>query len=345
MGIRSWFSRSFVGDGGIYTLGDATPELDKADIYEPKPCEWLGGYYDFPLSTIELSQTLRVNVHHESALRLKTNILTSCYKPHPWLTKLQFQRFVFDYVVFGNGYLELIKNKLGDPLQLQVSPAKYTRRGVGHDYVYLHQLQQPHEYSAGSIFHLIEPDLNQELYGLPTYLSGLKSAILNEAATLFRLRYYKNGCHAGFILHISEPAHQEKAITNIKEALRGSKGVGNFKSILFYNPKGNKDGVKLLPIAEAQAKDELLHVKNLTMRDVLTIHRTPPEIIGIVPENTGGLGKVYDAAQVYYRNELVPIQDRLLELNEWVGEPVIQFDPYIIEQAIDNPQPRPPIDK
>lgn len=35
---------------------------------------------------------------------------------------------------------------------------------------------------------------------IPEYLSALNATWLNESATLFRQRYYKNGSHAGFIL-------------------------------------------------------------------------------------------------------------------------------------------------
>lgn len=46
----------------------------------------------------------------------------------------------------------------------------------------------------------MELDLNQEIYGLPEYLSAIPSALLNEPATLFRRKYYMNGSHAGFIM-------------------------------------------------------------------------------------------------------------------------------------------------
>jgi len=51
-----------------------------------------------------------------------------------------------------------------------------------------------------SVFHLMEPDINQEIYGIPEYIGALNSAWLNELATLFRRRYYKNGSHAGHTL-------------------------------------------------------------------------------------------------------------------------------------------------
>lgn len=64
--------------------------------------------------------------------------------------------------------------------------------------------KEPHEFSSGSVFHLLEPDINQELYGVPEYLSALNSAWLNEAATLFRRKYYQNCAHAGYILYMTD---------------------------------------------------------------------------------------------------------------------------------------------
>lgn len=59
------------------------------------------------------------------------------------------------------------------------------------------KLRQPYAFTPGSIFHLLEPDINQEIYGLPGYLSAIPSILFNESATLFRRKYYINGSHAG----------------------------------------------------------------------------------------------------------------------------------------------------
>lgn len=50
--------------------------------------------------------------------------------------------------------------------------------------------------------------------------------------------------------------------------------------------------------------------------------------MGIIPDNTGGFGDVEKATTVFVANELEPLQERLLELNEIVGERVIKFKPY-----------------
>ncbi|MBR7365219.1 Presumed portal vertex protein, partial [Klebsiella pneumoniae] len=71
-------------------------------------------------------------------------------------------------------------------------------------YWYVSDYTHPHQFAPGSVCHLLEPDINQELYGMPEYLSALNSAWLNESATLFRRKYYQNGAHAGYIMYVTD---------------------------------------------------------------------------------------------------------------------------------------------
>lgn len=50
--------------------------------------------------------------------------------------------------------------------------------------------------------------------------------------------------------------------------------------------------------------------------------------MGIISSNTGGFGDVKKAAQVFFRNELIPLQERIKEVNDWLGEEVIRFKNY-----------------
>ena len=54
-------------------------------------------------------------------------------------------------------------------------------------------------------------------------------------------------------------------------------------------------------------------------------------MMGIIPNNTGGFGDVEKASLVFVRNELMPLQKRLQELNDWLGEEVIRFEPYTLD--------------
>lgn len=122
--------------------------------------------------------------------------LTDQRKPAEIQRQQNFSRFVLDFLAFGNTFMKKRVSLSCKPLKLETSPAKYTRRGVEDDtYWYMQSDSQLHQFALGSVLPLLEPDIYQELYGLPEYLSALNSAWLNESVTLFRHKYYHNGVH------------------------------------------------------------------------------------------------------------------------------------------------------
>ena len=263
---------------------------------------------------------------------MKRNILVSTFIPHPLLSQQDFSRFVLDYLVFGNAFLEKRLNRIGVLLRLESSPAKYTRRGVEEDvYWFVQSFKEPHRFEPGSVFHLLEPDINQEMYGLPEYISSLNSAWLNESATLFRRKYYQNGAHAGYIMYVTDAAQSGTDVDRLRSAMNNTKGLGNFKNLFFYAPNGKPDGIKIVPLSEVATKDDFFNIKNASRDDLLSAHRVPPQMMGIIPNNTGGFGDVEKASLVFVRNELMPLQKRLEELNYWIGEVVIKFNEYSLE--------------
>lgn len=64
---------------------------------------------------------------------------------------------------------------------------------------------------------------------------------------------------------------------------------------------------------------------------MMAAHRVPPQMMGIIPNNTGGFGDVEKASLVFVRNELIPLQKRLQELNEWLDDEVITFERYSLD--------------
>ncbi len=85
---------------------------------------------------------------------------------------------------------------------------------------------------------------------MPEYISALNSAWLNEAATLFRRKYYQNGAHAGYIMYVTDAAQSSTDVEALRKAMRDSKGLGNFKNLFFYAPNGKADGIKIVPLSE-----------------------------------------------------------------------------------------------
>jgi PBSX family phage portal protein len=110
--------------------------------------------------------------------------------------------------------------------------------------------------------------------------------------------------------------------------MRDTKGLGNFRNLFMYAPNGKPDGIKILPLSEVATKDDFFNITNATRDDLLSAHRVPPQMMGIIPNNTGGFGDVEKASQVFVRNELIPLQERIKEINIWLDREVINFSPY-----------------
>lgn len=317
-----------------FTFGDPEPVLDRREVMDHIECWRNGKWYEPPVSLDGLARTFRASPHHSSAIWVKVNLLASTFIPSRYLSRKEFKALALDYCTMANGYLERRRSLGGGTLALVRSPARYTRRGIEpEEFFYLTHgglggLYGEHAFQKGDVCHLKVPDLSQEVYGVPEYLGALQSIFLNEAATIFRRRYYLNGSHAGFILYMTDASAQEGDIDDLRKALKESKGPGNFRNLFLYAPNGKKDGLQLIPVSEVAAKDEFLGIKNISRDDVLAAHRTPPQLLGVVPSNTGGFGDVGRAAGVFYINEIQPLQSVFLEINEWLGVEAVKFGPY-----------------
>ena len=333
--LLTTLDRIVQGNHIFFVHGFLTSEsglLDRRDILDYVECISNGRWYEPPVSFTGLAKSLRAAVHHSSPIYVKRNILASTFIPHPWLSQQDFSRFVLDFLVFGNAFLEKRYSTTGKVIRLETSPAKYTRRGVEEDvYWWVPSFNEPTAFAPGSVFHLLEPDINQELYGLPEYLSALNSAWLNESATLFRRKYYENGAHAGYIMYVTDAVQDRNDIEMLRENMVKSKGRNNFKNLFLYAPQGKADGIKIIPLSEVATKDDFFNIKKASAADLLDAHRIPFQLMGGKPENVGSLGDIEKVAKVFVRNELIPLQDRIREINGWLGQEVIRFKNYSLD--------------
>lgn len=316
------------GRGGAVTafsFGDPEPVLSRATMLDMLECWHNHRWYEPPISLDGLARAYRASPHHSSAIILKRNMLAASLEPTPVLTRKAFSGLVQDYLVMGNAYVQEIRNRLGHVMRLDHCLAKYTRRGVNPgSFWWVPGYQQEEEFAGGRVHQLMAPDINQEIYGLPEYLSALQSALLNENATLFRRRYFENGSHAGYILYATGE-FADGDVDAMRDALKRSKGPGNFRNLFVHSPNGKENGIKLLPIAQVGANDEFLGIKNTTRDDVLAAHRVPPQLLGIVPANAGGFGDVTKATDAFFELEIEPLQSVFLELNDLLGFEAVRF--------------------
>ncbi len=308
-----------------FAFGDPEPVLDRRQWLDQAECRANDRWYEPPVSRDGLARAYRSSAHHSSAIEFKRNLVAAALEPTPYLSRADFTKAVQDYLIFGDAFFEEVRSMIGTPLRVMHSPAKYTRRGIKPGtFFYVPGARGATELTPGAVIQIMQPDINQEIYGVPGYLSALQSALLNEAATLFRRRYYLNGSHAGYILYATgEFANND--VDKIREALKQSKGPGNFRNLFVHSPQGKEGGIKVISIAEKGANDEFIGIKAATQADVLAAHRVPPQLLGIVPAQGSAFGNPKDATEMFLDCEIEPIKAAFLELNDRLGVEAVRY--------------------
>lgn len=224
-------------------------------------------------------------------------------------------RASLDFVVFGEAYFQRLRNIIGQVLELQHLPAINMRRKVGGGFVMLQPGGQELHFAEDEVEHVMDYDVEQDVYGVPDYLGGMHSLLLNESATLFRRRYYNNGAHAGFIFYTNDPDLTDEDEERLRAQIEGTKGVGNFRSMFVNIPGGTDKAIQIIPVGDVATKDEFERIKNITRADIIAAHRMNPALAGIMPENSAGFGDIEKIDRVYTNNEIRPIAQLFLQVN------------------------------
>ncbi|WP_256239392.1 phage portal protein [Pseudomonas sp. NBRC 111125] len=267
-----------------------------------------------------MAKLLQANAHHGAIPPFKRNLLLREFIPSRGFSLQAMSRSALDFVVFGETYLLRKRSVFGQVLELEHLPAINMRVKVNGGFVMLMPDGSRLEFDQDEIEHIFNYDVQQNIYGVPDYLGGLQALLLNEAATLFRRRYYNNGAHVGYIFYSNDPNMSEADEEELQAQISGSKGVGNFRSMFVNIPGGGEKAIQIIPVGDFQSKDDLEKVKNITRNDIIAAWRMNPALAGIIPENSGGFGDIEKIDRVYTNNEIRPICQMFNQVNDTLRE-------------------------
>jgi len=302
----------------LFTFGDPEPVL------AGQICDGLGSwlldngqYYQTPIPWRGLARLLRANAYHGPIIEFKANVAMRGFVASQAISRRAMHAVATDYHVFFNAYLQKVRNFYGEVISLRHLPAINMRRMKEPDtYCMLDSTGRVTPFQTGEVLHLKNYDVSQDIYGMPYYLGAVQSMLLNEDATLFRRRYYRNGAHMGYIFYSASAHLDEDSRALLKKTIEGSKGLGNFRSMFLHIPDGREKDVQILPVGDFSTKDDLERIKNLSRDDIIAAHRIPPAMASIIPTNTAGFGDISKVDAVYQRNEVQPVREILLEVND-----------------------------
>ncbi|WP_024550787.1 phage portal protein [Siccibacter turicensis] len=302
----------------ILRFGKPEPVLTTGTDYHDVWYDNDADHYTLPIDRLALAQLINLNGQHGGIIHARKNMITSDYTGGG-LTRDELEAAVFDFLTFGDVALAKIRNGWGDVIAIAPLPGLYTRRRKSGEFVVL-QEGEPIVYEPEDVIFIKMYDPQQHVYGLPDYIGGIHSALLNSEAVIFRRRYYHNGAHTGGILYTRDASMTDEMEEEIETQLRDSKGIGNFSTILVNIPGGDKEGVQFIQMGDISAKDEFASVKNISAQDVLNAHRFPAGLAGQIAQNAAGLGDPEKAEKTYKKNEVMPVQRRFMEALSDDGE-------------------------
>ncbi|KAB7715718.1 phage portal protein [Plesiomonas shigelloides] len=276
---------------------------------------WSGydGYYLPPIERKDLAVLANIATYHGSVIRARVNMVMAGFQGGGGLSYSDMSAAVMNLLIFGDVGLLKVRNRLRRVNRLHVLPSLYLRRKMDMSTVITQVGQENKSYAVNEVIFIAQYDAQQQVYGVPDYIHGMESAMLNVDATRFRRRYYKNGAHLGYILYSTDPDMSPELEAEFRKKIEASKGAGNFKSMFINIPGGDKEGVKVIPIGDSGTKDEFSNIKNVSAQDQLTAHRFPPGLAGIIPSNAGGLGDPLKSREAYYRDEVIPLRRLIMD--------------------------------
>lgn len=281
-----------------------------------------GDYFEPPISQKGLAKMLGANAHHCTIPFLRKHMLAKYYQADksPALSREELANAGFDLDIFGHCYFQRIFNSLGQCIAMKHLPGLNMRKAKEADVfcMLLPNAHDPLRFQPGEVVQLKRYDPLQQVYGMPEYFGAINSVLLNDDSTIFRRKYYLNGAHMGYIFYLADADLDEADEAKLKEQIKSSKGVGNFRSMFLNIPGGKEKSVQIIPIGDISQKDEFEKIKNISRNDILAAWRMPPALAGVIPENTGGYGDIDKIDRVYFEYEIEPRQQVFLQLNDYL---------------------------
>lgn len=315
-----------------YTFGDPEPVLGRVLDYLGVFMNSWSGYYEPPISLPGLSRMRHANAQHGRCLTFKRNIISRFFIPNKIIGIDDFRAACYEHQVFGMSYFKRYINRVGKLTRLEHLPTLNMRRkpdtkkGLSQFCWITNRFNTPLDFKPGEVLQTREYDTVQQVYGIPDWLCAMQSLLLNEDATLFRRRYYQNGCHIGYILYTTDPNLDPKTEKMLIEKMKEGKAAGNFRSLYINIPGGKEKAVQVIPVGDISQKDEFQRIKNVSSDDIIIGHGIQPALAGVRPEGNQGFGDIEKILKVYIETDVKSMVKPFLNLNSQLGAPIFTFD-------------------
>ena len=260
-------------------------------------------------------------------------------------------KVLIDYYIFGNGYLQVVKNKGGKIGELYWLDARYVRSGLKNQVFYYNEdfgkkwgkskktvvypAFMPEGEDATSVLMLKTPN-SRGTYGTPVWESALKPVMTEMEIDKFHLAEIQNNFAGSAVINFNNgtPTPEQKAEIekNVTEKFGGSENAGRIM-LSFNKGKDNATTVERLQSDDFDSRYNDLAKK--TQLQIYTVFGANANLFGVPTESNGFNSEEYQSSfKLYNRTRVKPVQryvssrmDRLFQMND-----AVKIVPFTIEE-------------
>lgn len=258
---------------------------------------------------------------------------------------------LIDYYIFGNGYIQVVKNKGGRIAELYWLDARFVRSGLKNQVFYYNEdfgkkwgkskktvvypAYMPEGTDSTSILMLKTPN-SRGTYGTPIWESAIKPVMTEMGIDTFHLAEIQNNFAGSAVINFNNgtPTPEQKAELekNVAEKFGGCENAGRIM-LSFNKGKDNATTVERLQSDDFDSRYNDLAKK--TQLQIFTVFGANANLFGVPTESNGFNAEEYQSSfKLYNRTRVKPVQryissrmDRLFQMND-----AVTITPFTIEE-------------
>lgn len=259
-----------------------------------------------------------------------------------------------NYLIYGNAYIQVIRNKAGNVSELYSLSPKYVRASKKNDLfwysedfcknymraskkiVYPKYIPEATDIATSIIALKTE---NDKAYGLPIYISSLKDCEVEKQISEFNLSQLNNGFYGSYVFdfHNGIPSDEQKAEIekNITEKFCSASNAGRVV-LNFSDSKDN--GVTLQKLDIVNYAEKYNTTDQRATKKIYEAFGASPVLFGVEREDTGFGDEDYmQAFKLYNRLRVKPLQKKIVAMFDKIYgvENSIEIKPFTIDWSDD----------
>lgn len=264
------------------------------------------------------------------------------------------QNIARDYLVYGNAFVQVIRNKGGNIGELYHLSAKYVRTSKKNDLFYYSE-EYDKKYARSNkrvVYPKFIPEAvnvptsvimikseNDKTYGLPQYIASLKDCEVERQLSEFNLSQLENGFFGSYVFNFGNgvPTDEQKAEIE-KDITEKFCGTGNVGRFLLNFSNGKDNGVTLSKLDIVNYAEKYNTTSERASKKIYESFGASPVLFGVEKETTGFNSEDYQQAfKLYNRLRVRPLQKKIVTMFDKIFNMTgsVEIQPFTIDWAED----------